>query len=38
MKHTVEKNGRWVFVKYVVRNGRIIRPRNGKVLRFWVID
>ncbi len=32
----LEKDGHWVYARYVNCNGRIIRPRNGEVLRFWV--
>ena len=30
--------GHWVYVAYVIRNGRRIYPKRGKVLRFWVAD
>jgi len=32
-----QKNGKiLVFSKYVIRNGKRIYPKNGKVFRFWV--
>ena len=38
MKKIQEKRGHWVIVKYVSRNGRIIRPKRKQALRFWVSD
>ena len=29
---------RWVYARYVRRNGRIIYPRNAKVFRFPVYE
>lgn len=29
---------RWVYTKYINRNGRIIYPRNAKVFRFPVYE
>ena len=29
---------RWVYARYVRRNGRVIYPRNAKVFRFPVYE
>jgi hypothetical protein len=28
--------GRWVFCRYIRKNGRIIYPKRGQFFRFWV--
>ena len=39
LKNNSTKNaGHWVYVAYVIRNGRRIYPKRGRVLRFWVAD
>ena len=32
------KTGRWVYARFIRKNGRIIYPSKGKVFRFWVED
>lgn len=39
MKNNSETNERHlIFRPYVVRNGKIIYPKNGRMLAFWVED
>ncbi len=37
-KFTEARVIRWVYARYVRRNGRIIYPRNAKVFRFPVYE
>ncbi len=30
------ENGRWVYCRYIRRNGKIIYPKNAQFFRFWV--
>lgn len=30
------RGGRWVYCRYIRKNGRVIYPKNGKMFRFWV--
>jgi hypothetical protein len=30
--------GRWVYCRYIVRNGRVIYPKHARFFRFWVAD
>lgn len=32
------QGGRWVYCRYIVRNGRVIYPKNARFFRFWVAD
>ena len=39
MKNDSKTNGRHlIFRPYVVRNGKVIYPKNGRMLAFWVED
>lgn len=29
-------SGHWVYCRYIVKNGRTIYPKKGRVFRFWV--
>jgi hypothetical protein len=33
-----QKSGRWVYCRYITKNGRKIYPRNKQVFKFWVED
>lgn len=37
-KEDSRNSGRWVYARYIRRNGRIVYPKNGRVFRFWVDD
>lgn len=32
------RGGRWIYARYIRRNGRIIYPKNAQFFRFWVND
>ena len=38
MTTTEEKtgNGRWVYARFITRNGRVIYPKRARFFRFWV--
>jgi ribosomal protein L36 len=29
-------DGRWVYCRFIRRNGRVIYPKNARFFRFWV--
>lgn len=31
-----QSGGRWVYCRYIVRNGRVIYPKKARFFRFWV--
>jgi len=37
-KDDEKPHGRWVYARYIRKNGRVIYPKKGKVFRFWVED
>lgn len=36
MSDSNKQNGYEIFCKYIVKNGKIIRPKKGKVFHFFV--
>lgn len=37
-KNENERGGRWVYARYIRRNGKIVYPKNARFFRFWVKD
>lgn len=33
-----EREGRYIYRRYITRHGVKLYPKNGKVFRFWVAD
>jgi ribosomal protein L36 len=31
-------DGRWVYCRFIRRNGRVIYPKNARFFRFWVAN